>query len=323
MDVSIIICTRNRAEDLQETLRSVARLRNPHNRQLELLVVDNGSTDDTPSVLAEAAHSMPHLRALHEPVPGHSRSLNRALRQSVGQAILMTDDDVRVPETWLEEMASPLLSNEADAIAGGVRLAEHLVRPWQQHPWVSGLLATTDRLDPSAPEDMVGANMALHRRVLDVVTGFDEHLGPGALGLGADTLLAYRVRAAGFRLQGRFDTVVVHHPHTGRLQHDSLTAAAEAAGRFRGYAAYHWEHRSVPAPGVRRARRAWLLNRWRRSHPIEAAWTEGIHPEELTHIIYLNEYVQFLREMGTPRRYSRLGSDRTVQTQHEKAAAAL
>jgi glycosyltransferase involved in cell wall biosynthesis len=48
--VSIVVCTRNRADALSKTLRAISRLVVPPGIAVELLVVDNGSTDDTQSV---------------------------------------------------------------------------------------------------------------------------------------------------------------------------------------------------------------------------------------------------------------------------------
>ena len=55
MDVSIIIVTRNRAEDLRQTLDAMRCLRVPDGCEAEMLVVDNGSSDDTAGVVRAAA----------------------------------------------------------------------------------------------------------------------------------------------------------------------------------------------------------------------------------------------------------------------------
>ena len=77
--VSLVLCTRNRAEQLKVCLEYVAR-QNP-SCSWELVVVDNGSTDDTGKVLAEYAAKAPFpTQVLYEGRPGKSRGLNQIFK---------------------------------------------------------------------------------------------------------------------------------------------------------------------------------------------------------------------------------------------------
>lgn len=69
-DCSIIICTRNRAPKLAETLGSFSRVRVPTGWDLEMIIVDNGSTDETAEVIRQAEHPAIRIRHLIESRPG-------------------------------------------------------------------------------------------------------------------------------------------------------------------------------------------------------------------------------------------------------------
>jgi glycosyltransferase involved in cell wall biosynthesis len=303
--VSVAVCTRNRAASLAATLASVARTAVSPALGVELLVVDNGSTDDTPAVVAGfSPQSGVRVRSIHVPQRGAARARNVALRAAAGRVIVFLDDDTWPGPCWLEPLCAPILDGAADAVAGGIRLAAHLERPWMT-PRHRVWLASTEALDPRAPEEMVSANMALGRHVLAKVESFDVELGGGALGYGEDALFSRQLLRAGFRIVSAFDAVVEHHVDPVRLTRAGFGEAAELRGRTLAYLRHHWEHLDVPDPG-RRLRRRWLRLMLRRlAHPRPAA--EGMPDWEMS----LREDVAFLRqwrvEHARPRNYERHG----------------
>ena len=129
---------------------------------LEVLVVNNGSTDDTASVLEDFAAEWPLLRIVDDPVPGKSGVLNRTLGLVKGDVVVFTDDDVHVPRSWIVDMATPILEGRADAVCGRVVLAPHLDRPWLT-PELRSQLAEMPDVSGDIP-GMVGANMAASRQ---------------------------------------------------------------------------------------------------------------------------------------------------------------
>src|SRR4051812_5519603 len=91
-DISIIICTANRAAELRDTLESLARVRQPG--LVELLVVDNRSTDSTRAVVEDLVRGYPFpLRYLFEGEEGKYAALNAGIRAARGTIIVATDDD--------------------------------------------------------------------------------------------------------------------------------------------------------------------------------------------------------------------------------------
>ena len=309
---SIIICTHNRAESLRETLRAMSTCEIPADHPTELLVVDNGSTDHTRQVVEEAVVPWMTVRYLREPAVGQCRARNLGLLEARGEIILFTDDDVRPPADWVTEMCGPILRGEAEAVAGGVRIAPALERPWFNQGLFRTRLASTDQLDAENPGTMVGANMTFSRRVLEKVERFDVALGPGALGFEDDALFAHQLLLAGYRLQPKLDVTVEHHFDASRLNRANMLLVARRAGRSLAYVWHHWEHRRLRWPFLRWIKASLRLGWWRLTH-LRAWWVKReIHWAEWDHARWVAFYPEFWRAARRPRHYERFGLRRII-----------
>src|SRR4051794_35896246 len=100
MNVTVAICTWNRAGLLDQTLSEMGRLRIPSGLEWELIVVNNNCTDPTDEVIARHTGRLP-IRRVSEPRPGQSNARNAAVRVARGDYIVWTDDDVLVDPLWL------------------------------------------------------------------------------------------------------------------------------------------------------------------------------------------------------------------------------
>jgi glycosyltransferase involved in cell wall biosynthesis len=225
----------------------MARVHVPTGWSVEFLIIDNGSTDSTEAVFQASDLAKRSARYISEPRPGQSYARNRAIQEARGEIILWTDDDVRVPDDWIERMCKPILENRADAVTGGVVFPSHINALLDElpDPQLRGWFASTDQLGHGRPERLVGANMAFHRRVLSKVPGFDVELGPGgraAMGFGDDTLFSKQLREAGYAIIGALDVTVDHHFDLDRLERNSLISSAIKMGRTDAFLFHHWEH---------------------------------------------------------------------------------
>jgi glucosyl-dolichyl phosphate glucuronosyltransferase len=296
--VSIILCTRNRAQSLRQTIASIAACRVPADLPAELLVIDNGSTDETSQIIAQSRVANMPVRNFLEPAPGQSQARNRGLAEADGEILLFTDDDVRVPLDWIDGICRPILERSADAIAGGVRFPPEVDK---QIRVCRSWFASTEEIIPDRPDRFVGANMAFLRDVLEQVPGFDVELGPGASGFGDETLFSFQLREAGLRLMTRFDVAVEHHVDPARLTRKNIIAMARQMGRSKAYIAYHWNH--VPTaqiPGANWIDSAQCLaKRLLPLRPISAA--------ELKKIEQIEWWRQFTQQAHGPRNYSKHG----------------
>jgi len=223
-DVSIIICTRDRSSSLRPTLESIGKMVIPEGWNVELLVVDNGSTDFTAETVA--AMHFPNLPTIYlwEPRKGKGFAYHAGMAAAQSDVLLFTDDDVRVPMNWVEGMCAPILEGTAQAVQGGIRLAPHLERPWLTGALRIWLAAVED--PACAPQGLVGANMAFDRRAADLAGGFDTRLGPGASGFFDDTQLGWQIERTGGRILYRPEISVEHHFSPDRLGLPALLSTA-------------------------------------------------------------------------------------------------
>jgi hypothetical protein len=199
-----------------------------------------------------------------------------------------------------------MVEKKGDAVAGSVDLAPHLLRPWMtatHRAW----LASSERLDASEPSEMVGANMAFARSVLDVIPAFDPELGAGSLGCGEETLFAYQLRNAGLKIRRSSGPAVLHCFDEGRLSRSSWLRAAKAFGQSSGYLDYHWRHISV-SPAPLRILRGLVeyclprLSKWR-----QCLSPEGAPEWELWRLADLHRVLRYTVESRRPRNYDREG----------------
>jgi glycosyltransferase involved in cell wall biosynthesis len=310
-EISVIVCTRNRASDLKQTLDAIGKCRLSCFAP-ELIVVDNGSNDETADVAGNFRTPGWRVSYVFEPTPSLGGARNRGLANARGDIILFTDDDVRPDPDWIPKMCAPIVEGRAQAVAGAVEIPRHLQRAWMS-AFHRVCLASTDALDSENIETVTGANFAISRAVLDKVPAFDRELGPGALGFCEDTLFSLQVVEAGYRLIAVFDCPVLHHFNPSRLSRSSFVRRAQAEGRSRAYMAHHWEHSSIPFPMLRTAAAFARLELRRRKTSDTWPHPEGISEWEFKSIYRLSFRQQYLRERRRPRHYTKHGLVRLEQ----------
>lgn len=305
MKASIAIVTRNRAEHLAATLDSLRQVVVPAGLDCELMVIDNGSTDETSRVLELFERDGISARHVFESKRGKSAGMNRAFIEARGDFILSADDDVRFPADWIGGMLKPMVDAGADAVAGGVVLAPDLLRPWMtsmHRAW----LAETCWLDRGNPQSYVGANMAIARHVLDRVPNYDSSLGPGALGYCDDVLFSSQLIRAGYRIADGLNVCVIHHPEKDRLTRKAWLDAAWSRGLSQAYVGHHWEHWPCRGGKLKTVRTAAALRWWRMSHSRRFEG-EGCDESELRLVFKHAMAVAHLREAKHSRFYEKHG----------------
>jgi GT2 family glycosyltransferase len=193
-----------------------------------VLVVDNNSSDGTRKVVNERAAEYPvPLRYQFEPHQGKSNALNAGIRATTARIIVFTDDDVRVPEDWLEQSVGPLIARDDIEYTGGpVKPIWGGVRPaWlDERGNLGGAIAVKDHgREPFVFEERrktpLGVNMAVRRSLFERVGGFRPDLGrSGRSLLGQEQAeFFYRSRRAGARGLYVPDMTVEHMVPASRL----------------------------------------------------------------------------------------------------------
>lgn len=304
--VSIVICSRDRANTLRQTLIALEQVQVPDGKRCELIVVDSASRDHTAQVVRDFQPTNMVVRLEHEARHGKAYALNAGLSSAQGEVLLFTDDDVRPPRNWIQEMCAPIEGGEADAVAGGIKMAPHLRRPWMG-PSHLAALADTTALPEGASLDMIGANAAFSRDVLAKVPRFDTELGPGALGFWEDTLFGRQIEKAGCRLVSRLDVVVEHHFEPSRLSGVAFADRAEKEGRSVAYVSYHWGHADLPGSAAGLAKMKLTLWRHHKDRAREWPHQEGASCAEMQMRHNIGFLKQALAQAGEPRHYEKHG----------------
>lgn len=219
MDVSIIICTANRATVLRDTLASLANVR--LTGSTELLVMDNRSTDETPAVVAEAAETYPFpLRYSYVAENGKYAALNAGIEASTGAVIMATDDDARFDPAWVERAVSGLQRHHCDFVGGRVLPLWGGQRPaWlnERDGLYSKVVALLDHGDTvrefgSDISWPLGVSVAYRRSVFERVGLFDNRLGRMSGTLRNQAQREWHLRARALGVRGFYlPDMVVHH----------------------------------------------------------------------------------------------------------------
>jgi glycosyltransferase involved in cell wall biosynthesis len=234
MKLSVLIATRNRAHALASCLSSIATaLANAPPIEAEIVVVDNGSTDDTAAVLQawSNAGGVP-VKLLHEPRKGKSRALNRALQAAQGDFLAFTDDDCRYSKEYVSQLLRHDAADTGLVLRGGrIELGDPTDLPItiNTHPTLQRWQRATNSARYERFRGRInGCNMTMRRALVERLGPFDEDFGPGALiGAGEDADYIYRAYLAGATLEYVPDMTVFHH-------HGRKTAA-DGKELFRAY----------------------------------------------------------------------------------------
>jgi len=241
MNFSLVIPTRNRAQALRLTLQHLAQCSYPFD-EFEVLVVDDGSQDDTSGVLQEWAEKLP-LRAFTQQHGGTSRARNRAIEEACGRHILFVDDDVLVPPDFLQRHARLQAAHPGHLVRGPVvNVPRPLYPPLPtlQQPWKH-----------YSKNYLCTSNASLERRLLLQAGLFDASFARWE-----DAELGVRLKRIGVRRVFDLDTFVYHWKpsmeHAQRLQVAALDGQA-AAQLYRRYPTLRMWMRS----GLHR------VNRWK------------------------------------------------------------
>lgn len=248
LNVTVMICTRNRSASLCETLRSMTKLHVPPMTDWELLVIDNGSIDDTACVVRDFESDLP-IRCILEPDPGISVARNRGIAEARGDYVCWTDDDVTAAPDWLVAYVAAFRRHPEAAVFGG-RIMPELEGPSPE--WfvrclacwpLTSVTAARDMGDAIAPITPVagqmpwGANFAVRMREQK------RHLYDPELGLsprhrraGEESDVIYRILMAGGTGWWVPTAIVGHRIGASRQTWKYVFAYARALGETAAYA---------------------------------------------------------------------------------------
>ena len=237
MRASVIVPTFDRARHLDSCLAGIAR-QTMSADEFEVLVVDNGSTDDTGDVIARWAAVRPGLRGVEAPIPGVSRARNVGIREARGDLLAFLDDDTIPEPGWLAALLHGYtLGCDVGAACGRAVLSTERPRPAWLGAITEGFFSAMDfgpepRLLVVPPEVPWSLNLSLRADVARAVGGFPEDLGRFGTSLrsGEEFPLIHRIGDLGWRVAYEPEAVVTHAVPPERLRIQWLMRRAWAGG---------------------------------------------------------------------------------------------
>jgi GT2 family glycosyltransferase len=201
--LSVVLPCRNGAATIALQLEALAA--QSWTGSWELVVADNGSTDESMRIVEGFHDRFPALRVVDAAArPGVPAALNAGVEASRGQFVAFVNDDDEVAQGWLEAIARGL---EQYDVVGGRLEYDRLNEPWavelRERPQHAALMewGLLDYLPFAA-----GASLAVRRELHDSVGGFDETMVPA----GEDMDYCWRLQQAGARI-GFVPDAVTHY----------------------------------------------------------------------------------------------------------------
>src|SRR5437879_3529920 len=197
--VSVIVCSYNGARTLNDCLDSLGKLNYPN---YEVILVDDGSTDNT----AQVAAQFPNVRYIHQSNHGLSHARNTGAAAAKGEVFAYTDSDCMADPDWLYYLISTLLSGEYAGVGGPN------VSPPAQNAIQACVAAAPGGpshvlLTDTIAEHVPGCNMAFYRWAFEQIGGFD----PEYHAAGDDVDFCWRLQQSGGVIAFSPTAIVWHH----------------------------------------------------------------------------------------------------------------
>jgi len=202
MKASIVVATYNRKDKLKKCLNALANQTYPK-EDYEIIIVDDGSTNGTYEFLKEKQKEIKNLRIFRQNNKGPAAARNLGVKNAKGEIIFFTDDDVIVPNNWIEEFLKVFEKYpEVVAVGGYIEASEEMIKKNIFAKYESYM----SRLVYNMPNELyvggvetfgvVTCNAAYKKKVIEEVGYFDE-MFPVAAGEDAD--LKLRVALKGYK----------------------------------------------------------------------------------------------------------------------------
>lgn len=290
MDFSVVIATKDRASYLKRALASLQTQREAP--AFEVIVVDNGSSDATRSVVEEFALGSPVVRYLTASQPNRGKARNHGVALASGRFVLFCDDDVELPQRWVAAHAAAHDGSVEFVVNGPIlNVPTYASRPMPKPANYSRAFLCT-------------CNASLSRAAFERVGGFDESFD---LYGWEDTELGVRLRLAGVRWKFSWDAYLWHvkPPEENTLAVESRKAI-EKARMARRFLAKHPSSRARLATGahpLNLVRARYLLPDWLlvlyaglATSQRAPAWLNAILRAQFLDAIYARELVRALDE---------------------------
>lgn len=199
LSASVIVCTWNNARQLKEGLTSLPALSSVEGLDWDIIVVDNGSDDDTRAVVSDFAESTSIIvKYFFEKEIGLSKARNRGMLESDKDIVIYIDDDATAHPDWLQEILSVYQKGRTISAGGPIvpvidpEVAERLDIKWLNDMGFDSHWGSSQK----QVTRLCGSNMSFDRKALIELGGFDVRLGRKGKCIlaGEDNAIFYAIR---------------------------------------------------------------------------------------------------------------------------------
>lgn len=245
--ISVLVCTRNRSRLLAEALDAILAVDDP-GLPWELLIIDNGSTDDSLEVAQGVAARHARVRVEVEEELGLSAARNAGVRLARGEHLVFVDDDAFPEPAWLRDLVDALRTEGVLAAGGPVDpLFAGELPPWfgaSYMPYITVWDLGPERVELAYNEYPRGANMAFHREAFERFGLFSHHLGRRGKSLLSceETEFCLRIERGGGKVLYTPGARVGHRVNAERITRAWLLDRFGSQGRSE--AIVDWQHGS-------------------------------------------------------------------------------
>jgi glycosyltransferase involved in cell wall biosynthesis len=195
--LSVVLCTYNNAASLKLTLQQLLAQRINTPSQIEIILVNNNSTDQT-EILCQSnlENSQFSIHYLYEVRQGLSHARNTGVEKASGEYILFTDDDAELPDYWLSRYLDCIEKYQSDCLYSSIHVLWDQPKPWWYQNGYRACFVelnygetTLDITD--VKHEFFGKNFCVKKNLLLAQGGFDPALGRlgSKLMAGEETLL--------------------------------------------------------------------------------------------------------------------------------------
>lgn len=260
MKLSVIIPTRNRAPLLEKALKSILA-QTLSQEHFEVIVVDNGSTDNTFDVVNSFKSRLKNIRYFLERQPGLHAGRHRGLAEAESNLLVYADDDIEAFPTWLQAIQDSF-GDEEVVVVGGKCVPKFEAEPpdWLNAMWMSNaagehvlgylsLIDLGDDIRPVNPDQIFGCNFAVRRSVLLEAGGFHPDSMPQDLirfrGDG-ETWVSKYIQSRGYKALYNPGASVYHWVPASRMTTEYFFCRSYSQGVSDSYAAIRYARGIIP-----------------------------------------------------------------------------
>ena len=206
--ISVIISAYNAASTIRDTIEALLNQNYPKNKY-EIIVVDDGSKDDTIKIVK----SYKKVRLIQQKHKGPAAARNLGAKKARGSILLFTDSDCIPSKNWIRDMIEPLKNSEIVGVSGTYKTLnkESIVARFVGYE----IARNHEMMKKQKYIDFVGSYSAAYRKDIFLkFGGFDESF---PIASGEDPELSFRIAKAGYKMVFQPKAYVYHrHPDSLR-----------------------------------------------------------------------------------------------------------